>query len=56
VGASSEFSVGAKFLVKASLVGASLQWVLLKVQEKDYKLNIIAYSINKDIKRCFNIF
>jgi hypothetical protein len=37
-------------------VGASLQRVLLKMQEKDYKLNIIVYSINQDIKRCFNVF
>jgi hypothetical protein len=34
----------------ASSVGASLQWALLKIQEKDYKLNIIVYSINQDIK------
>jgi hypothetical protein len=39
-----------------SSVGASLQRVLFKMQEKDYKLNIIVYSINQDIKRCFNVF
>jgi hypothetical protein len=57
-----QFSVGVSFQwVRAfsgspSSVGASLQWVLLKIQEKDYKLNILVYSINQDIKRCFNIF
>jgi hypothetical protein len=56
-GASLQWSESSKFSVRASLQGgASLQWVLLKIQEKDSKLNIIVYSINQDIKRCFNIF
>jgi hypothetical protein len=47
---------GCEFSVGASSVGASLQRVLLKLQEKDYKLNIIVYSINQEIKKCFNVF
>jgi hypothetical protein len=27
-----------------------------KIQEKDYKLNIIVYSTNQDTERCFNVF
>jgi hypothetical protein len=47
---------GVRVFSGASSVAASLQWVPLKLQEKDYKLNIIVYSINQDIKRCFNVF
>jgi hypothetical protein len=47
---------GVRVFSGASSVGASLQWALLKIQEKDYKLNILVYSIDQDIKRCFNIF